>query len=72
MLLMTPNLLTFELALQRQAELRRLAAPGGRRSGAAVEPRGDGDGFFATFLSRIRTDAGRIHLGPTSVAPCYC
>jgi hypothetical protein len=65
---MTPALLTAELARAHEADLRRAAAEARRACGP------DGcDGFFSSFVARVRSDLQRVQLGPSAgTAPCPC
>jgi hypothetical protein len=66
-LLMTPALLSADLAQAHADDLRRAA----RRPRLACGPDGC-DGFFSSLLGRLRSDVQRLQLGPTGVAPCPC
>jgi hypothetical protein len=66
-LLMTPSLLSGDLARERSSDLRRHAEH--RR--LVCGPDGC-DGFFTSLVARVRSDLQRLQLGPAGAAPCPC
>ena len=66
-MLLTPAILTADLARAHEADLRREAA----HVQLACGPDGC-DGFFATLVARVKSDLQRIQFGPSNTAPCPC
>jgi hypothetical protein len=66
-LLMTPSVLSGDVARERAADLRRHAD----RRRLACGPDGC-DGFFSSLVARVRSDLERLQFGPSGVAPCPC